>query len=53
LYLFNNLGRDVGQIANLPYIPQVIEMILSLYHLNKEGEVGVCAVPAHTPTPNY
>ena len=28
-------------------------MINVVYHLNKEGELGVCAGTAHTPTPNY
>jgi len=45
-YPFNNLGRDVGQIANLPYIQVIEKSIISI----KRGKLG-CARCPHTPQP--
>ncbi|MBN1660173.1 MAG: NAD/NADP octopine/nopaline dehydrogenase family protein [Anaerolineae bacterium] len=56
------LGKDyLGRDAALARIPQnygldSLERLVSFaneYHLNKGGEVGVCAGTAHIPTPDY
>jgi hypothetical protein len=53
------LGIIIGQGYNGTVLPLVVGIallsglsILTVYwyHLNKEGEVGVCAGTAHTPT---
>jgi len=43
MYYLNKSGRDIGKIANLPYIPQV-------YLLNNLGRaVGRIANPPYSP----